>query len=84
VPELWTLGHIERRMDWRKIITIDPKVCAGKPCIRGLPITVAEIIQRIADGLAIDEVLAERTQLKRDDIVACLAFCADQERGRGF
>ena len=71
-------------MDYRKIVTIDPRVRDGKPCIRGLPITVIEIIQRLADGLSIDEVLAESTQLTRDDIVACLAFCADQERGRGF
>ncbi len=68
-------------MDWRKIITIDPKICDGKPCIRGLPITVMEIIQRLADGLTIDELLAERRQLTRDDIVACLAFSADQNRG---
>jgi uncharacterized protein (DUF433 family) len=65
-------------MDWRKIITTDPQVCGGKACIRGLPITVAEILQHLASGQTVDEVLAERTQLRRDDIVACLAFASER------
>jgi len=64
-------------MDYRKSITIDQQVCGGKPCIRGLPITVAEILQCIADGSTIEQVLAKHTELSRDDIVACLKFAAD-------
>jgi uncharacterized protein (DUF433 family) len=65
-------------MDWRKIITTDPQVCGGKPCVRGLPITVAEILEHLASGMTADEVLAERTQLRRDDIIACLEFAAER------
>ena len=64
-------------MDYRTIITTDPEVCGGKPCIRGLPITVAEIIQCLADGSTIEQVLAKHAELSRDDIVACLKFAAD-------
>jgi uncharacterized protein (DUF433 family) len=68
-------------MDWRTIITTDPQVCGGKPCIRGLPITVAEILQHLASGQTVDEVLAERTQLQRDDIIACLQFASQRDGG---
>ena len=65
-------------MDWRKIITIDPRVCDGKPCIRGLPITVAEIIEYLASGMTIEQVLAKLTELRHEDIRACLEFAASQ------
>jgi uncharacterized protein (DUF433 family) len=65
-------------MDWRNIITTDPRVCDGKPCIRGLPITVAEILQQFASGQTVDEVLTAREQLQRDDIVACLQFASER------
>ena len=81
MAQLFSLGHLTV-MDYRKIITIDPRVENGKPCIRGLPITVIEIISRLADGMTIEQVLAVRTQLAREDIKACLEFSADQARGR--
>ena len=68
-------------MDYRKIITTDPRVCGGKPCVRGLPITVAEILEQLASGMTAEEILAARTQLTREDIMACLAFAAARDRG---
>lgn len=64
-------------MDYRKIITVDPKVRNGQPCIRGMPITVREVIECLASGKALDEVLASYPRLTREDVLACLAFSAE-------
>jgi uncharacterized protein (DUF433 family) len=64
-------------MDYRKIITVDPKVRDGQPCIRGMPITVREVIECLASGRAMEEVLASYPNLTREDIQACLAFSAE-------
>ena len=61
-------------MDYRKIITVDPKVRDGQPCVRGLPITVSEILECLASGKTMEEVLADYTKLTRSDVLACLAF----------
>ena len=66
-------------MDWRKIITFDPRVRDGQPCIRGLPITVSDVLGDLASGLAADEVVAKRTVLTREDIVACLQFASERD-----
>ena len=68
-------------MDYRRIITVDPRVCGGKPCVRGLPITVAEILEHLASGMSLEQVLAARTQLTREDIIACLEFAAARDTG---
>ena len=69
-------------VDYRKIITRDPQVKNGEPCIRGLPITVAEIISYILESMTIQQILAKHTELTREDIMACAAFTADQPFGR--
>jgi uncharacterized protein (DUF433 family) len=63
-------------MDYRKIITVDPEIRNGQPCVRGLPITVYEVVDCLASGKTPEEVLAQYPELKRDDIKACLAFSA--------
>ena len=63
-------------MDYRKIITVDPEVRGGQPCIRGLPITVFEILECLASGKTMEEVLAGYAKLTREDVLACLAFGA--------
>jgi uncharacterized protein (DUF433 family) len=68
-------------MDWRRIITRDPKVRDGQPCIRGLPIAVADILGWLAAGQSMDEVLGDHSQLTRDDVLATLAFAAQQGSG---
>lgn len=67
-------------MDYTKIITIEPGKRSGKPCIRGLRITVADVLGYLAAGMSEDEILADFRYLTRDDIRACLAFAADRER----
>ena len=67
-------------MDYRDIITIEPGKRSGKPCIRGMRITVQDILEYLAGGMSEDEVLSDFPELTRDDIRACLAFAADRER----
>lgn len=67
-------------MDYSKIITIEPGKMGGKPCIRGLRITVYDVLDYLASGMTEDEILHDFPDLKREDIRACLAFAADRER----
>lgn len=67
-------------MDYSKIITIEPGKRGGKPCIRGLRITVQDILEYLAGGMTADEILRDFSELTREDIKACLAFAADRER----
>ena len=66
--------------DYTKIITVDPGKRGGKPCIRGLRITVYDVLDYLASGMSEDEILADFPDLEREDIRACLAFAADRER----
>jgi uncharacterized protein (DUF433 family) len=67
-------------MNYRDIITVDPEQRGGKPCIRGLRITVYDVLDYLAGGMSEDEILTDFPDLTRDDIRACLAFAADRER----
>ncbi len=61
-------------------ITLEPGKRSGQPCIRGLRITVADILDYLASGMSIDEVLADFPSLEREDIQAALRFAANRER----
>ena len=63
-------------MDYHDIITIEPGKRGGKPCIRGLRITVADVLEWLAAGMSEDQIIADHPDLGRDDIRACLAFAA--------
>ena len=67
-------------MNYHEIITIEPGKRSGKPCIRGLRITVQDILEYLAGGMSEDEILQDFSELTRADIKACLAFAADRER----
>jgi uncharacterized protein (DUF433 family) len=67
-------------MDYRDRITIEPGKRGGKPCIRGMRITVYDILEYLASGMSEDQILADFPDLTREDILACLAFAADRER----
>ena len=67
-------------MDYRRIITIEPGKRSGKPCIRGMRITVSDVLDYLAGGMTIAEILADFPELTEEDIRACLAFAADRER----
>ena len=65
---------------YQDYITIEPDKRGGKPCIRGLRITVYDVLDYLASGMTEEEILADFPDLKADDIKACLAFAADRER----
>jgi len=67
-------------MDYHDIITIEPGKRGGKPIVRGLRITVQDVLEYLAGGMSEDEILADFPDLTREDIRACLAFAADRER----
>lgn len=67
-------------MDYSKIITIEPGKRSGKPCIRGMRITVTDILEYLASGMSIPEILSDFPELNDDDIRACLAFAAEREK----
>lgn len=67
-------------MDYRKIITIEPGKRGGKPCVRGLRITVYEVLDYLASGMSQEKILADFPDLTSEDIRACLAFAAERER----
>jgi len=61
-------------------ITVDPSVRFGKPCVRGTRITVGDVLSYLAAGMNEDQIVAEFSQLTREDIRACLAYAAERER----
>lgn len=67
-------------MDYKHLITIEPDKRSGQPCIRGLRMTVQDVLEYLAAGTTVDELLADFPDLTADDVRACLAFAADRER----
>ena len=65
-------------MDWRSIITVEPGKRSGQPCIRGMRITVRDVLEYLAGGMTVDEVLADFPELTLEDIRTSLAYAADQ------
>jgi uncharacterized protein (DUF433 family) len=63
-------------------ITIDPLVCHGKPCVRGLRYPVESILEMLSGGMTHDEILADYSDLERDDLLAVLAYAARLARTR--
>lgn len=63
-------------MDYREIITIEPGKRSGKPCIRGLRITVYDVLEYLASGMTESEIVQDFPDLTAEDIRACLAFAA--------
>lgn len=66
-------------MDYKNIITIEPGKRGGKPCIRGMRITVGDILGWLATGMTIKEILEEFEELEENDIYATLSYVADKE-----
>ena len=81
-------SHIDFRFAWpypssmnyQHLITIEPGKRGGKPCIRGMRITVYDVLEYLASGMSGEEILSDFPDLTREDIRACLAFAADRER----
>ena len=66
-------------VDYTKTITIEAGKRGGKPCIRGLRITVYDVLEYLASGMTDEEILADFPDLTKEDIRACLAFAAERE-----
>jgi len=64
-------------MDYRNIITIEPEKRGGKPCIRGMRITVYDVLEYLASGMTQEEILEDFPYLTKEDILACLSYAAD-------
>ncbi|MFP4253842.1 MAG: DUF433 domain-containing protein [Halothece sp.] len=67
-------------MDYHQIITIEPGKRSGNSCIRGMRITVSDILEYLAGGMTEEEILEDFSELTSEDIKACLAFAADREK----
>ena len=67
-------------MLYRHLITIEPDKRSGQPCIRGLRMTVQDVLEYLASGMSVEEFLSDFPDLTEEDIRACLAF-AERERG---
>lgn len=63
-------------------IVIDPAVCHGKPCIKGTRVMVWQVVQFLANGDSVDDILTAYPSITRDDVQACLAFAAELTRER--
>jgi uncharacterized protein (DUF433 family) len=66
-------------MDYRSRITIEPGKRGGKPCIRGLRITVYDVLEMLAEGMTPAEIMLDFPELQTEDISACLGFAANRE-----
>ena len=67
-------------IDYSKYITLEPGKRSGQPCIRGLRITVYDVLSYLAAGDSAEEILRNFPMLTNDDILACLAYAADAEK----
>ena len=63
-------------------ISVDPNVCFGKPCVKGTRIWVSLLLDMLADGMPIEDVLQEYPHLKREDVLAAMAYGAEMSRER--
>lgn len=64
---------------YKNIITINPNIRFGKPCIKGTRITVYDVLGWLATGMTQDQILSDYPELKLEDITACLAYAAERE-----
>ncbi len=67
-------------MKYQDIITIEPGKRGGKPCIRGMRITVYDVLSYLASGMTHQKILEDFPYLTEEDILACLSYAADRER----
>ena len=70
---------MENAMSYHNIITLEPGKRGGKPCIRGMRITVYDILEYLASGMSAQDILNDFPDLTQDDILACLNFAAVHE-----
>jgi uncharacterized protein (DUF433 family) len=69
----------DKMVDYKNIITLEPGKRSGKPCIRGMRITVGDILGWLASGMTINQILSDFDELNETDILAALSYAADRE-----
>jgi len=69
-------------MNWREHISVDPQVCHGKPCVTGTRVMVSIILDNLASGQSVDEILASYPTVTVDAVRATLAYAAELARER--
>ncbi len=69
-------------MDWQKHISVDPQVCHGKACIHGTRVMVSVVLDNLAAGLSVDEVLRSYPSVTREAVSAAIAYAAELARER--
>ena len=74
------VGVYRYMMEYTKLITIEPDKRSGQPCIRGLRLTVQDVLEYLASGMTVEEILSDFPDLTAEDIQACLSYAADRER----
>ena len=70
------------RVQLLKRISINPNICFGKPCIKGHRIWVSLILDFLADGMSISEIIKNYPELSEEDVLACIAYGAEMSRER--
>jgi uncharacterized protein (DUF433 family) len=73
-------GRLAMNQQWRSLITLEPGKRGGRPCIRGMRITVYDVLSYLAAGMTPDQILDDFPYLTAEDVQACLAFAAERER----
>ena len=73
-------SQIEVSMNYRERITVEPGKRGGRPCVRGLRITVYDVLEQLATGMSPEQIIEDFPELELEDIHACLGFAADRER----
>lgn len=68
------------QVDYKNIITIDSGKRNGKPCIRGMRITVYDVLSYLASGMSAEQIIEDFPELTKEDIQACLSYAADSEK----
>lgn len=76
----WPITRVRFDMDYRDILTLEPGKRGGKPCIRGMRITVYDVLDYFASGMSPDEILEDFPYLTNEDLQACLQYAAERER----
>lgn len=67
-------------VDWRDYITVDPGKLGGKASVRGMRIGVVHVLEYLASGMTVEQILEDFPELTRNDVLACLAFAAEREQ----
>ncbi|HWB65137.1 MAG TPA: DUF433 domain-containing protein [Chitinophagales bacterium] len=66
-------------MSYKNIITIEPGKRGGKPCVRGMRITIGDVLGWLASGMSYNQIIEDFPELTEEDILACLAYAAEKE-----